>query len=80
MAKKQQKSGWQKIKEAGKKVITLTVSAEEHQLLQEAADLDKRALANYVLVRAIEAAQEDVESAQEKPRKRPANRGSDEPE
>lgn len=69
MAKKKQKSGWEKIREAGKKVITLVVTPEEHAILSEAAELDRRALSAWITVRALRDAEEEIEAARSSPRK-----------
>lgn len=64
MAKKKQKSGWEKIKDSGKRVITLVVTPEEHALLTEAAEQDRRAISQWVLVRALRDAREEIDATQ----------------
>jgi len=58
--KRKQRSGGAKLRAAGKKAVLLGLTAEQHGLVKQAAEIDMRSMAGFITWAAMTAAQDVV--------------------
>lgn len=58
--KRKQRSGGAKLRAAGKKAVLLGLTAEQHTMIHQAAQIEMRSMAGFITWAAINAAQDSI--------------------